>query len=185
MKYDQSHLLLNARQLASTLLEDESAEPPLGDSFGISPTTGVEGRLSAHDLLTQTQSYSGFDVTLYQDFLRKLQGKRRRKIGNNTYLEQHDNGIGLRLHATDVVFVTPDNTITVNTDGWWTVTSKDRINSCDMGGWRIYQKNNTWYWMNPGTKINVGELTRRDLAYYTYHDGDKILPDGTLQRNVS
>ncbi len=55
-----------------------------------------------------------------------------RPIANNTRLEMRGNTYGddiaVRLHGTDVVTYHADGTITLNTGGYWTVTTRDRIN---------------------------------------------------------
>ena len=76
-----------------------------------------------------------------------VRGKRnanRRKIGNNTYAEiLHDNSVGIMLHSTYVVKIHPDNTYTLQTGGWQTVTTKDRINQYSPV--RVYQRKYEWF----------------------------------------
>ena len=67
----------------------------------------------------------------------------RRKVGNNTYLHAVDDGIAVQLHATNVVIIHPDNTYTLNTGGWYTVTTKARIN--DFSPARVYSDKGIWY----------------------------------------
>lgn len=56
--------------------------------------------------------------------------KNRRKVGNNTYANRRENGdIAITLHDTDVVTYHSDGTYTLNSGGWLTVTTKDRLNS--------------------------------------------------------
>lgn len=50
-------------------------------------------------------------------------------VANNTRLfRRSDDTIALRLHATDVVLYHADGSMTLNTGGWYTVTTKARIN---------------------------------------------------------
>lgn len=74
-----------------------------------------------------------------------LQGrcKFRRKVANNTYLERRDHGIGLLLHSTDVVTFYPNGDMKLDSGGWRTVTTKDRINQA-LSGWRLWQENGQW-----------------------------------------
>ena len=76
-----------------------------------------------------------------------VHGKRnanRRKIGHNTYAEiLHDNSVGIMLHSTYVVKIHPDNTYTLQTGGWQTVTTKDRINQYSPV--RVYQRKHEWF----------------------------------------
>ena len=83
-----------------------------------------------------------------------VRGKRnanRRKVGNNTYAEiLHDNSVGIMLHSTYVVKIHEDNTYTLQTGGWQTVTTKDRINQYSPV--RVYQRKYEWF-----VKINDKE----------------------------
>lgn len=83
----------------------------------------------------------------YQDAVSMVRGKRnanRRKVGNNTYAEILPNGsVGIMLHSTYVVKIHEDNTYTLNSGGWQTVTTKDRINQYSPR--RVYQRNFEWF----------------------------------------
>lgn len=70
-------------------------------------------------------SYRGIESLLYTAS-DKWVG--RRKVGRNTYLERRPNGIALLLHKTDVLLWEPCNTIKLNTGGWLTMTTRDRLN---------------------------------------------------------
>ena len=75
--------------------------------------------------------------------------KDRRKIANNTWLERRDDEtIAVRLHQTDVVTYRADGSITLDTGGWFTVTTKDRMNrftpfavSSRRGEWQVAIRN--------------------------------------------
>jgi len=83
----------------------------------------------------------------YNEAVSMVRGKRnknRRKIGNNTYAEiLHDNSVGIMLHSTYVVKIHPDNTYTLQTGGWQTSTTKDRINQYSPV--RVYQRKYEWF----------------------------------------
>jgi site-specific DNA-adenine methylase len=83
-----------------------------------------------------------------------VRGKRNkdsRKIGNNTYAEiLHDDTVAIKLHNTYVVKINSNGTYTLNSGGWQTVTTKDRINQYSPV--RVYQRDFTWY-----VKINSKE----------------------------
>lgn len=73
-------------------------------------------------------------TTLARDFRSanaSLQGRnaQRRKVGNNTYLVRRGACIAVQLHDTDVVTYFPDGRVMLNTGGWGTVTTRDRINT--------------------------------------------------------
>jgi hypothetical protein len=67
----------------------------------------------------------------------------------NTKVRFHDGRTIVRLHSTDIVDVdTTDNTITLNTGGWNTVTTKERMNavlSAFNSPYRVHQRDFQWY----------------------------------------
>lgn len=105
----------------------------------------------------------------------------RRKLENNTYLlryapadvpGQWENAAAhyaVRLHHTDVVILHPDGSYTLNSGGWRTVTTKDRIRyapgsvSSDRGAWYYYPKPGNW-----------------DLRY-PFADGMRVRHDGKVE----
>jgi hypothetical protein len=76
-----------------------------------------------------------------------VRGKRnanRRKVGNNTYAEiLSDGSVGIILHSTYVVKIHEGDLYTLNSGGWQTVTTKDRINQYSPK--RVYQRDYQWY----------------------------------------
>ena len=84
---------------------------------------------------------------MYTELDSKLQGrnKQSRKIGNNTYLIRRGENIAIRLHNTDIVIYYPNGKIVLNSGGWRTPTTKDRINSALRHEYRISQDKGIWY----------------------------------------
>jgi hypothetical protein len=108
--------------------------------------------------------------------------KDRRKLQNNTYLERrepfyrrtgfsHSDAFAVRLHATDILTFFADGRIGLNTGGWNTVTTRDRLSSYLPRPWHV--------WSERGT-----------LVLGTYQDGLQgqvlvnpyaaVRPDGTV-----
>jgi hypothetical protein len=83
----------------------------------------------------------------YSEAVKMVRGKRnadRRKVGNNTYAEiLHDGTVAIKLHNTYVVKINPNGTYTLNSGGWQTVTTKDRINQYSPR--YVFQKNYEWF----------------------------------------
>lgn len=85
---------------------------------------------------------------------RLLGGRDSRKIGHNTRLERRSRSeprsIAVQYHATDIVTLSTDGTLTVNTGGWHTVTTLTRINALLPGRWRIGSagKRGNYLWHN-------------------------------------
>ena len=80
----------------------------------------------------------------------KLGAKDRRKLENNTYLERRgENIIAVKLHGTDVVTLHSDGRTVLNSGGWRTITTKDRINKYhgDIGGFHVHlvQEKSQWF----------------------------------------
>jgi hypothetical protein len=93
-----------------------------------------------------------------------------RKVANNTVERILADGTRIiRLHLTDIVTIYSNGTIEVNSDGYQTSTTKDRINTYIGPQWSLFQERGKWL------------LYRRaDGTKHTYMDGTKLLPDGTL-----
>jgi hypothetical protein len=90
-------------------------------------------------------------------------GKRnrsQRKIGNNTYAYiQADGSVAIELHGTNVVVIYPDDSVMLNSGGWRTSTTKDRINKYSPV--RVYQKNYEWF-LSDGTPFEDRMIVTHD-----------------------
>ena len=87
--------------------------------------------------------------------------KDTRKVGNNTYAEiLVDGSVGITLHGTTVVRIYPDNSATLNSGGWHTSTTKDRMNKYSPV--RVYQRKGEWY-LDDGTPYEDG-VTVADMS---------------------
>jgi hypothetical protein len=86
----------------------------------------------------------------HYEAVKMVRGKTKRdtrKVGNNTYAEVlHDGSVGIMLHSTYVVKIHPDNSATLNTGGWHSSTTKDRMNKYSPV--RVYQRKGQWYLEN-------------------------------------
>ena len=93
------------------------------------------------------------------------------KIGHNTYLhpvyETAVPSYAIRYHDTDIVTIRPDNTYVLNSGGYRTVTTKQRIASLAPGC--LYQKNNIWL---------LGGFASDDGKTYEFYDGIRIDKNG-------
>lgn len=116
-------------------------------------------------------------------------GKRdRRKVGNNTYLERRENGsIALKYHATDVLTFHPKRgrrpaCVEYNTGGWYTVTTKVRLNEYGVSNIRVFSDRGTWYvaksrpWRESWNEMTYDAWRRGEGAWTPFFDG--ILIDG-------
>lgn len=70
--------------------------------------------------------------------------RKNRKIDNNTrgYIE-YDNSVSIELHSTKVVVLYPNGLVKLQTGGWMTPTTKDRMNKYSPV--YVQQRNHEWY----------------------------------------
>jgi hypothetical protein len=101
----------------------------------------------------------------YEQAAVKLGSRDSRKLENNTYVQRRGEDIAVRLHNTDVVTYHKDGTITLNSGGWRTSTTKNRINSY-IPGRGLHQKNSLWYFSD-GEIFEDG--IRIDHSGYPFH----------------
>ena len=82
----------------------------------------------------------------YQDALNALtkarKGSGQKKLDHNTYAVNRGDHVAIRLHATDVVKLYPNGDVVLNSGGWDTVTTKDRISR--FSPYTIQQKKYVW-----------------------------------------
>jgi len=90
--------------------------------------------------------------------------KNSRKVGNNTYAEiLPDGSVGIMLHSTYVVKIHPDNSATLNSGGWHTSTTKDRMNKYSPV--RVYQRKGQWY-LESGEEYEDGVVVADNNLIY-------------------
>lgn len=101
----------------------------------------------------------------YKELNQQLQGRNKdsRKHSNNTYIVRRNGNIALQLHQTDVATFQPDGAIILNSGGWHTLTTKDRINQALPAGLRLSQAKGIWW-----------------LKGQVFKDGITINPNGTI-----
>ena len=111
-------------------------------------------------------------MTTYADLDARLPGRcaNSRKIANTTYAERRgESDIAIRLHATDVVTFHADDTLTLSTGGWYTMTTKSRINDYLPGGVRVESNRGRWF---------LRYFNGRDMV--PFNDGMRIDSDGRV-----
>ena len=123
-------------------------------------------------------------MSVYEELSERLTRKgsgrpmERRKVANNTYLIRGENAIGLLLHSTIVASYGADDTVTLNSGGWRTVTTKDRMNlfsglarfvvNSNGGIWfvKFYPPDNSYFdrWTFDNSAIRYFDGMKLDLA---------------------
>ena len=91
--------------------------------------------------------------------------KDTRKVGNNTYAYiQADGSVAIELHGTNVVVIYLDDSVMLNSGGWRTSTTKDRINQYSPV--KVYQKKFEWF-LSDGTPFEDRMIVTHDWAVLT------------------
>lgn len=86
-----------------------------------------------------------------------LRSKDSRKLGHNTFVEARPGGdIAVRYHRTDIITFRPDGRIVLDTGGWLTTTTKQRL-SAIIPGVRV--------WAERGGEWAVSSPNGRDARY--------------------
>lgn len=91
---------------------------------------------------------------VYVGFFKKTGKSKSKKVANNTLEIDHGNGkSSIRLHDTDILTF-ENGKVTLDSGGWQTVTTKQRLNRFLPSGYRITQKNFEWFVNTPnGGKV--------------------------------
>ena len=111
-------------------------------------------------------------MVTYAEIDVQLQGRNResRKYANNTYWQRRGENIALKLHNTDIVTLYQNGDMTLNTGGWYTVTTKERINRVLPRVFYLNQEKGRWFISN-----------RLDDATYVYMDGMRITSEWDVE----
>jgi hypothetical protein len=95
-----------------------------------------------------------------------LGDKNDRPVGNNTRLTRRDDGwIQVKYHGSPVVTFVPgkDQTVILDSCGWKTFTTKERLNAFCPDNYHVWQEKSVWYLFHHGDRS------------YTFADGITIL----------
>ncbi len=77
-----------------------------------------------------------------------LAGNARRTVCGNTVLRQGEAGISVLLHDNPIILFRIDGRMTIDSCGYRTNTTKDRLNRCLPDGWRVAQRAGSWFLWN-------------------------------------
>lgn len=82
--------------------------------------------------------------------------------------------INIRLHDTDIMTYYPDGVIELNSGGWKTMLTKNRMNDLLPKPWRVFADKGVWY-------VSAGNSWGKDEPYYVFEDGMLLYPDLTVE----
>lgn len=106
-------------------------------------------------------------IKTYQQAKDYLGNKKERPYAHNTRIEIDSLDLGhdvitVKYHGNPVVNLFPDGTITYNSCGWKTLTTKERINWFLPDGFTLYQEKSVWY------------ISRHNHGVFVFTDGIAI-----------
>lgn len=106
-----------------------------------------------------------------------------RLVDNNTVeYERADGSKVIRLHLTDIIIFNLDGSVTLDSGGWQTVTTKDRMNKYGRIGLHILQEKSVWYVYDTISNSKYSTTYARDAreSWIPYADGITIHPNGSV-----
>ena len=110
----------------------------------------------------------------YKTAAERLGKRASKKLGNNTYLKQRrKDKIAVRLHETDVLTFTPSGRTILDSGGWRTMTTKDRMNTYLPMGFAVWSDKGDWSLYLNGSRVAA------------YRDGLTIGPRGGIHGAAS
>jgi hypothetical protein len=96
------------------------------------------------------------------ELLKGVEAVDSKVIARNTVrYTRPDGAVAVRLHSTDVVTTFPDGSIILDSGGWKTLTTKDRLRYALPTGWAVYSDKGVWYVQTP-----AGEFVWQDGARF-------------------
>jgi len=112
----------------------------------------------------------GRHVYDYDSANRFLDGKNSRKLAHNTLVHRDRPGdaIRVRYHNTDVVTYHLGGSIELNSGGYQTVTTKQRMNQLLPPGHGVYQYRHEWFVQTPN-------------GSYPFEDGAHLYPGSSME----
>ena len=147
--------------------DDHSGGPGLLEAFAPGDIVQIVGE-------SPKQYHNRGEISDYQQASVMLKGRSSKKIGNNTYLVDRGTEISIRYHNTDIITYRQDGTCMINTDGWWTVTTLQRINRfspAQIG--TAYRSQRLPYPISRGDRV-----AHTLYGMYPYEDGVVVDTDG-------
>ena len=114
-----------------------------------------------------------------EQFLQSGRNKNQRTIAGIRATLVHridENAIALRYQYTDVVTFHRDGTYTLNTGGWYTMTTKDRINTYGPVG--VWSENGIWYYRPNGFEQQQEPYSRARVKFPKFYDGLRVNASG-------
>jgi hypothetical protein len=100
------------------------------------------------------------------------------RLGNNTYLEVTAKDrdlvteISVRLHSTRIVRFHQDGSVTLHTGGYYTATTKERINQFITGC--VWQKDYRWFYNPPIRRDEFNNVIPESVPTKPFAEGIEV-----------
>jgi hypothetical protein len=130
--------------------------------------------------------YRGCSVGSFTEAAGVLKKRETKKVANNTYVVRTDSEdtLALLYHRTKIIYWNADGSIVLNSGGWQTYSTKERLNSFSPQGFyrdgewvgfaiQVWQQLGNWY-----VSIRTESGIRRTVPF---HDHMQIFPQGCVQ----
>lgn len=110
----------------------------------------------------------------YQEAKNVIGNRESKKLANNTYLVHVQDpdrpsigkvDLAVRLHNTYIVIFRQDGKVVLNSGGWQTLTTRDRMNRYIPEPWRISQTQGIWYVTGYGHPENKNRVYQDGMYF--------------------
>ena len=117
----------------------------------------------------------------YGEFLKYIEAgknKEDRPIDNNTRVIKQEHYIAIKLHNTEIIKYFPDGRIRLNSGGWLTITTRDRMNK--YSPIQVYTNKRVWY-----ATFNDKTYLYQDNMTFDTRNGDVINSEFILAKEFN
>ena len=94
------------------------------------------------------------NITNYKEARDFLGEKEMAKLGYATTIHKRGGGIAIYHHKTAIVIFEPGGAIHLNNGGYYTSTTKKRLNLFTPEGFRVFQRDYAWYLETPERTVD-------------------------------
>jgi len=109
------------------------------------------------------------EIRSYKQACEYLGKKDSRPLRYKTRVNRRGENIAITHHETDIITYQPSGSVIIDTQGWHTSTTKDRLNNHLPIEFYIWQHDSVWY------------INKKNQPHLVFADGIRILPDGTIR----
>jgi hypothetical protein len=108
-------------------------------------------------------------IRSYGDAVRFLNGAKSRKLGHNTWVEDCGDSVSIFYHQTEIVRYYSTGEIQLDSGGWRSVTTKQRLSACSP--FQVYSEGNGDWAVRTGRERNGGDSAQFEDGMTSDADG--------------